>query len=1032
MLNFSKSLWTVGIALFFFSLFTAVQAQALPSVYIKNLTLESGSGAPEFRVGEKISGNFKIINDSSELLTNLFYEVKLVGDFQTGGIVDGIPRLNYDAKSFGPLSLFPGESKDVNFEYELPKFVSADDLGIEVQARLSSGQWLGWDNKKIKIIGESKMLETSGSFIESGGAKFTMNNGPTLRVGEKATLNMILTNKMNILSPITPKITFYKQSVDTLPISEIKLSDIALPNGKSANFIYDLPRFDSEAGTYIGSLVFVDKNNEQVYPDIIFRYILPGESFVFQNISVDRGAVRKGDNIKVDVTFSGQPDDIQMAETVTAGDSKQYDLELSIFSSGELVANHMEKISGADLQTISFELKAKKTASELQVIAKISDGGKILAEYKTSLPETAIGERTVKNYQYLIIIVLMIIIVILSLRKIKSTTVFVLLFLAANLVWGVNFVSAASVTVSRSAPGNYSAYNINDQFDLKVAVTGKSCSNEHQRLKIFTAFVADSASCPANTSSYTEQGSIKSYNSGGGNDIISKVGNFSISLNAPSAAGKYKLCYRAKVYEYGVGDDNGNSVDGVSNVNDSASVTDSLIISVAPPPTNLNLSCENGVVTSTWTAPSGYNTFYFRAHPGKDVFTATPSFSNDNVGSASYTFSGTIGTTYHVWVHTKATDGAWSAAIDGNVTCKLPKPTNLVLTCPSPGTTVNATWTAPAGYNKFNLRANPMADDWTWPSQVRTDSITGTSSSFVSQVDKTYHVWVETSSGSLWSDPVHANVTCVRPTATCSVSPTFFATIGQTVTWTATSTGLTAPVTYSWQGNEFANGQIQASFSGSYSSETPETKHATATVSSSGVSIAVPCPGTVIDGGSGPDTCSGACGAGIGVTEPTVNGSCPTGLTFLSEPSLSGLSCLNGTKSGPVTGGANGPWGWTCLGTGPSATNDNCSAAKRDIFDPNLTCTLTRTLPTTTNILVNKKNAWTVAPVVPCSNCFQAKWSVEDMEYNTGLILDTHIFTTSGTKTVSAALASSTEGVYGPVCSATSTVAQEGGRTDEL
>ncbi|OGJ03244.1 hypothetical protein A3F97_01205 [Candidatus Nomurabacteria bacterium RIFCSPLOWO2_12_FULL_41_10] len=97
-----------------------------------------------------------------------------------------------------------------------------------------------------------------------------------------------------------------------------------------------------------------------------------------------------------------------------------------------------------------------------------------------------------------------------------------------------------------------------------------------------------------------------------------------------------------------------------------------------------------------------------------------------------------------------------------SLNCSVPPPSNLSLSCPSPGTTVYASWTVPSGWNTFYLRANPGAGNGTWPSAVIQDTIVGPSSSFSSTPGQTYYTWVHTrnSEGGSWSIDINGNVTC--------------------------------------------------------------------------------------------------------------------------------------------------------------------------------------------------------------------------------------------------------------------------------
>ena len=100
------------------------------------------------------------------------------------------------------------------------------------------------------------------------------------------------------------------------------------------------------------------------------------------------------------------------------------------------------------------------------------------------------------------------------------------------------------------------------------------------------------------------------------------------------------------------------------------------------------------------------------------------------------------------------TVGRWTNVVVSTATCPngannyptcspLSPPTNLILSCPSPGTNVSASWTAPSGWNTFYLRANPGANNRTWPSAIIQDTMfLVLRQVFLLLLDRPYQVWV--------------------------------------------------------------------------------------------------------------------------------------------------------------------------------------------------------------------------------------------------------------------------------------------------
>jgi len=98
------------------------------------------------------------------------------------------------------------------------------------------------------------------------------------------------------------------------------------------------------------------------------------------------------------------------------------------------------------------------------------------------------------------------------------------------------------------------------------------------------------------------------------------------------------------------------------------SASDSVTITTPPVPTNFTNSCSADAMTSTisWTAPSGYNTFYTRATNPSGTYV----LYNDSATGTSNSFSISPNTNYSAWVHTRnASNGAWSDAVYTYINC---------------------------------------------------------------------------------------------------------------------------------------------------------------------------------------------------------------------------------------------------------------------------------------------------------------------------------------------------------------------------
>jgi len=272
----------------------------------------------------------------------------------------------------------------------------------------------------------------------------------------------------------------------------------------------------------------------------------------------------------------------------------------------------------------------------------------------------------------------------------------------------------------------------------------------------------------------------------------------------------------------------------------------------------------------------------------------------------------------------------------------------------------------------------------------------------------------------------------IPPTAvSCSVVPSCpdTANVKEDVTWSALVSGGTGTYTYAWIGDDFVNGKTTAVVTGKYT--IPGTKNASVTVSDlSGNPVSVNCP-TSCGGRSG-----GGSGGGIkitsnGVCEPSTNGQ-----SLTSSPEFTNLSnlCFNGAMDSFLTIPALNAWTdvtrwtWICKGLNPNLgdTDASCSATLNPLDSiSNLGCSLSIVPPNIIEVKINTNSTWSITPIANL-----VAWKVTD---NNGTTYPSersstlnNIFTTTGFKTVSAKVSSSTLGVYGLPCSATTTVSQSG------
>lgn len=208
---------------------------------------------------------------------------------------------------------------------------------------------------------------------------------------------------------------------------------------------------------------------------------------------------------------------------------------------------------------------------------------------------------------------------------------------------------------------------------------------------------------------------------------------------------------------------------GTVNVNSSKTVSFAQARTCGGPWSTFTASSPFGYTNSSGPITVGYGTdsttLTWTSNAGNCTVTSSP-----NVGS----WSGANGTNVNVGALTANTTFTLTcdngAPVRNMVVNIPPVVTNLNLSCPTPGTTATATWTAPAGYGTFYFRAlNGTVIDLgpTFYIPNSNESQTGTTGTVVTTPGNAYTVYVYSrATNGAWSNFSGANVTCVSNPST--------------------------------------------------------------------------------------------------------------------------------------------------------------------------------------------------------------------------------------------------------------------------
>lgn len=673
------------IILFSSVIVVSAQSLILPELYIQDLVLEKA----EYKSGETVSGSFIVYNSKTASVPDAYYEIMLVGNYQSNGLAGVV----YDRVLKGPIFVSGQELKKVDFTYTLPGAIAGDKLGIQVGARTSAGIPLGWSDAMLKITGGLPLVNVISAGLNVDGRNFGLQNGPTVYQDKTGELAVTITSNSTENFTLIPKVVIYNRTVGTTPLSENTLPTINILANKAQekyNVNFALPTFDYKPGVYAGRLDLIDAQGLRRASPIDFRYIIAGDIFTIQGVSVDKESVKKGEDVKLTAAFTGSTYDIVTLETTGA---EEADLAVELYDQrGKIVARYTELVNFNKVQSQIFTLKAEKDAEALAVKIVISKNGEILTTYSSVLSENFSEKGEDFNLwsiiMYAVIAILIVIIFFLLLRKKnKNTSIPLAGFLIALGLFGAVNVSQAytlvsenteagkfspSITISKPTENQKAAAGV--LFNAMGSVYTSFCANDPQQVRITaTLRGTNQVFSQYYDYSYSKVNSVTCTNPNDGDSCsINWTSQFSLgAFKAPATSGTYYIDLKVEAYH------------------------DKKIYStkiVAQPfmvvsPYNLTASCPAPGTSATlsWIGGAGAQSYILGVNNTDNGWKgdcAVAQFVGDqcvsNQPTNTYTFAGIPGAAYTWWVHSTANGVTGQATGGTNFICATSTP---IATC---------------------------------------------------------------------------------------------------------------------------------------------------------------------------------------------------------------------------------------------------------------------------------------------------------------------------------------------------------------
>lgn len=339
------------------------------------------------------NNNFKISFDlfnRENIQPDVKYSVQLIKR-ENGG------AFKIDERVYGEtLTIGPGETVKKEIDYFAPEYLKGT-FEIWVQSQTSDslplGQGLAGEvtlngsGQYVELITSSCYLTVEGEVPEK---KYGLMVGADIDPNEK--LRGICEVSNNFSSPIefTPRFkTFYRSIFGELvPDNKEPQPTSRIGAQEKKSFYFILPKaMDPQA--YDAVLELVDAQGKVISNQVIFHYVLRGQSATIQNIRLDKDYYSRGDTAKAVISWSGSADS-HMNTRRERSDIGEVNLEIIIKDGkGKLCAQPISQPGPssefARLQPIELSISIIEDCLNPSVSARVENEKGVLVEKAISL-----------------------------------------------------------------------------------------------------------------------------------------------------------------------------------------------------------------------------------------------------------------------------------------------------------------------------------------------------------------------------------------------------------------------------------------------------------------------------------------------------------------------------------------------------------------------------------------------------------------------------------------------------------------------
>ena len=329
----------------------------------------------DVKAGDTLSGTIVIYSSSDQVVPDLTI---------VGSIVSGYKDLNFSSVIDKQIiktgvSSEIGVMQEIPFVYKVPTSGTSNNNALYVEVLTKNGDRLGYNGVPIKISGLSSFVEVTRAWVQVGKNAFFLQQGPSVRLGDKAFLHLDIKSPETISA--TPQVSIYDFEVVNEPLKKFNLDNVNISSKGTTTLDIPIDISDLKPGVYVGQVLLTNDKNITVSETLEYRFIVWGDIATIRTITSDKSFGKKDDVVNINVQIVGSPTDVVTGEY---REFKNASLEMKLSDlNGKLVSENTTEFDLSSSTHNSFigiiPMKLINDSSGLILNATLKDSsGKVL------------------------------------------------------------------------------------------------------------------------------------------------------------------------------------------------------------------------------------------------------------------------------------------------------------------------------------------------------------------------------------------------------------------------------------------------------------------------------------------------------------------------------------------------------------------------------------------------------------------------------------------------------------------------------